>query len=82
MNARGKKILVTLFAASITVMPTGCAFEAVPGIIGGSAVGPISGAGSAGAAGGVAGTGGGMGRGGVTAGSMSGVGGTLPAPPR
>jgi hypothetical protein len=82
MNARGKKILM-LFAASIAVMlPTGCAFEAVPGIIGGSAVGPISGAGSAGAAGGAAGTGGGMGRGGVTAGSMSGVGGTLPAPPR
>jgi hypothetical protein len=83
MNARGKKILITLFAASITVMlPTGCSFEAVPGIIGGGSVGPISGAGGAGAAGGAAGTGSGMVRGGITAGSMGGAGGTIPAPAR
>jgi hypothetical protein len=83
MNARGKKILITLFAAAITVMlPAGCAFEAVPGIIGGSAVGPISGAGAAGGAGGAAGSGSGMVRGGINAGSMGGAGGTLPAPAR
>jgi hypothetical protein len=82
MNARGKKVLITLFAASITVMPTGCAFEAVPGIVGGGFVGPISGAGGAGAAGGAAGTGGGIVRGGINAGSIGGAGGTLPAPPR
>ena len=56
MNARGKKVLTTLFAAFITVMlPSGCAFEAVPGIIGGGSVGPISGAGGAGGAGGAVG---------------------------
>jgi hypothetical protein len=82
MNARSKKVLITLSAAFITVMlPAGCGFEAVPGIIGGAAVGPVSGAGSAGGAGGAAGMNGGMGRGGVPAGSEAGAGGMLPTLP-
>jgi hypothetical protein len=82
MNARSKKVLITLFAASTTVMlPAGCGFEAVPGIIGGGAVGPMAGAGSAGGAGGAAGSAGGMGRGGVPAGSVAGAGGILPTLP-
>ena len=82
MNARSKKVLITLFAAVITgMLAAGCGFEAVPGIIGGAAVGPVSGAGSAGGAGGAAGMNGGMGRGGVPAGSSAGVGGMLPSLP-
>jgi hypothetical protein len=36
MNARSKKVLATTGAAlMVALLPTGCAFEAIPGLIGG-----------------------------------------------
>lgn len=50
MNARSKKVLATTCAALIAAfLPAGCGFEAVPGLIGGAAIG--TGAGTAPAAG-------------------------------
>jgi hypothetical protein len=45
MNARSKKVLATTGAALMVVLlPTGCAFEAVPGLIGGGAAATVGGA--------------------------------------
>lgn len=54
MNARSKKVLMTAGAALIAVLlPTGCALEALPGLVGGGTV--TTGTATGGAAGGGAG---------------------------
>lgn len=82
MNAPSKKALATAFAAlTALTLATGCSYEAIPGVIGGSLVGPAVGAGGAGAAGGAVGTNGSMIRGGAPAGAPVGAGGVLPGLP-
>ncbi|BAX91636.1 hypothetical protein [Mycobacterium shigaense] len=82
MNAPSKKVLATAFAALVALtLPTGCGYEAIPGVIGGTVVGPVGGAGGAGAAGGAFGTNGGLVRGNVPAGAPAGAGGVLPQLP-
>lgn len=82
MNAPSKKVLTTAFAALAALMlPTGCGYEAIPGVIGGAVVGPVSGAGGAAGAGGAVGTHGGVVRGNIPAGAPAGAGGVLPMLP-
>jgi hypothetical protein len=81
MNVPRKKVMATAFAALALMLPPGCGYEAIPGVIGGSLVGPAGGAGTAGTTGGVLGTHGGVIRGDVPAGAPAGAGGVLPMLP-